>query len=95
MVKGLAKSEPLCFTVLPRTRESCSASTARSLLFQQLALTPVGAFFVVLHMETFKFQFSERLVFCGLGYNRRGNVCPAESVSQTGDRRNKLIFAHA
>lgn len=43
MVKGLAKSEPLCFTVLPRTRESCSASTTRSLLFQQLALTPVGA----------------------------------------------------
>lgn len=44
MVKGLAKSEPLCFTVLPGTRESCSASTARSLLFQHLAVTPVGAF---------------------------------------------------
>lgn len=72
MVKGLAKSEPLYFTVLPRTRESCSGSTARSLLLQHLAGTPVGAFLLLLHMETLKFHFWGCGAVCGLGYTGKG-----------------------
>lgn len=92
MVKGLAKSEPLCFTVLPGTRESCSASTAQSLLFQQLAVTPVGAFLLVCTWKLSNSSF--RNVGVLRAWLRGEGERPAESVSQTGDQRNKLIFAH-
>lgn len=91
MVKGLAKSEPLYFPGLPGTSLVHPPQPAHC--FSAVGRNSRRGLFVVLHTETLKSPFCECLVFCGRGL-WEGDAGPAESVRQTGDRRNKLIFAH-
>lgn len=73
--------------------EPGAPSPARSLLFQQLAESPVGAFLLFCTQKLLNSHFVNVRCSAGAGL-WEGDASPAESVRQTGDRRNKLIFAH-